>query len=73
MFYSNTNLISKIFVIHIKMNSHNGGNEDPLINKIKLADIQDKKKRVIIMGDSELRKRYNKFPNNKITTTKYLR
>jgi len=71
--YTNTNLISKIFVIHIKMNSNNGGNEDPLINKIKLADIQDKKKRVIIMGDSELRKRYNKFPNNKITTTKYLR
>lgn len=55
------------------MNSHNGGNEDPLINKITLADIQDKKKRVIIMGDSELRKRYNKFPNNKITTTKYLK
>jgi hypothetical protein len=53
------------------MNSQISGNEDPLLNKITLADLKDKKKRVIIMGESELRKRYNKFPNNKITTTKY--
>ncbi len=53
------------------MKSQNSHNSDPLINKITPAELTDKKKRVILMGDTELRKRYNKFPNNKITTTKY--
>jgi hypothetical protein len=43
---------------------------DPLINRIKPEEFYDKKKRVILIGDSDNRKTFNKFPNNKITTTK---
>ena len=45
-------------------------NSDPLIQKILPAELSDKKKRVIFLGDSEQRRSRNKFPNNKITTTK---
>ena len=46
-------------------------NSDPLLDKINQAVLSDKKKRVILISDSEQRKKQNKFPNNKITTTKY--
>jgi len=46
-------------------------NNDPLIDKINPVVMSDKKKRVILIGDSSQRKKQNKFPNNKITTTKY--
>ena len=47
-------------------------NSDPLIDKINPVELTDKKKRVILTGDSLQRKKHNKFPNNKITTTKYI-
>ena len=48
------------------MISYNG---EPLINRIKLSE--DKGKRTLFIGDSETRRKYNKFLNNKITSTKY--
>lgn len=48
----------------------NSLNSDSLIKKIKPEELSDKKKRVILLGNTDQRKIYNKFPNNKITTTK---
>jgi hypothetical protein len=41
----------------------------PLINKLNFKT--NNKKRIIFLGDSETRKQFNKFNNNKITSTKY--
>lgn len=48
-------------------------NKLPLLmcDRIKTSDFKDKKKRTILIGDSENRRKYNKFPNNKIRSTKY--
>jgi hypothetical protein len=44
---------------------------EPLINKIVFSEFKDKKMRSIFIGEPESKKKLNKFPNNKITTTKY--
>lgn len=42
---------------------------EPFLNHATYQE--DKLKRTIIIGNSEIRKKYNHFTNNKVTSTKY--
>jgi hypothetical protein len=50
------------------MNSHEPF--QPLIEKINVSEFKDNKKRTLLVGDSDSRRKFNKFSNNKIRSTK---
>jgi hypothetical protein len=52
------------------MNSTGNIGEQPLIEKIDVSEFKDKKKRTIFVGDSNSRRKFNQFTNNKIRSTK---
>ena len=52
------------------MNSHDSFQH--LIEKIDVSEFKDKIKRTLFVGDSDNRRKFNKFSNNKIRSTKYI-